>query len=217
MAYVCYGDSRIFAFLCCEGVGTGFTFWKQGDFHISGREILQREEQRCSLFVIFLKGGSSSHNPPIGLPFIWLWKNWVTYSLLKPLRWDSHHWLGLLNDLEKVLEVTYSVSAMVRLLVVAELGYQTTKSSWFFPDPELCFKYSFAGLYIPGLLRASTVAGAHSHGKRTTFTFSFLLPQGSLKSCVLSTKRERSNVTTSWKCIDVCQPNLMSSDVGGSF
>lgn len=83
------------------------------------------------------------------------------------------------------------------------------------PDPELCFKYSFVGLPIPRLLRASTVAGAHSHGKRTTFTFS-LLPQGSLKSCVLSTKRERSNVTTSWKCIDVCQPSN-EQDVECSF
>lgn len=36
-------------------------------------------------------------------------ENWVTYSLLKLKRWDSHLWLGLLNDLEKVLEVTYSV------------------------------------------------------------------------------------------------------------
>ena len=95
---------------------------------------------------------------------------------------------------------------------VAELGCKPSylsdsKVFLVIPDPELCFKYPFASLPIPRLLRASPVAGAHSQGKRTTFTLSFLLPKGSLKTAYCPLRGERSSVTTSWKCIDVCQPS----------
>lgn len=50
-------------------------FGSKGDFRISGRERFFHRKNRDDLFfVIFLKGGSSSHNPPIRLPFICLWR-----------------------------------------------------------------------------------------------------------------------------------------------
>ena len=83
-------------------------------------------------------------------------ENWVTCSLLKLKRWDSHLWLGLLNDLEKLLEVTYSVCCGQTAGEWAELGCEPSYLSdcrvfMVLLDPELCFKYPFPSLPVPRL------------------------------------------------------------------
>lgn len=90
---------------------------------------------------------------------------------------------------------------------MAELGCQTTKSSWFFLIPSYVSSihlqaFPFLGCWghLQLLELIATVKGLH-------LLSAFCYPRAVWKAVYCPLRGERSNVTTSWKCIDVCQPS----------